>query len=341
MDCVEEAAKTPLARLQAMKRGFGHCATLGFSIRTPLQKFYDALTDEQKAQLNGQASPPQASGRPCGGQAPGTTEWPAGDIDRAIRPTPDQRPSLEVLRMMFAQLGELFMISCPTEVAPTPLERLDAADERLLTAASAAMRMTVSLRDFNGRLSDEQGRASTPSAANGPPRLRKYAAHVGRSDLHSTNSESLWGLTHQCVSVKEVRNQERHGRTCSGHPRFRTSKKVVDGRDKHGHDVLRFLFRPRGRTVQPNRERASPSFPAMQPIISVANLSKTYASGFQALKSVNLDIRRGEIFALLGPNGAGKTTLISIICGIVNPTGGHGDGRRPRHRPRLPRGALA
>ena len=60
----------------------------------------------------------------------------------------------------------------------------------------------------------------------------------------------------------------------------------------------------------------------MQPIISVSNLYKTYASGLQALKKINLDIRRGEIFALLGPNGAGKTTLISIICGIVNPTEG-------------------
>ena len=60
----------------------------------------------------------------------------------------------------------------------------------------------------------------------------------------------------------------------------------------------------------------------MSPIIAVANLSKTYASGFQALKNVNLEIRRGEIFALLGPNGAGKTTLISIVCGIVNPTSG-------------------
>ncbi len=60
----------------------------------------------------------------------------------------------------------------------------------------------------------------------------------------------------------------------------------------------------------------------MQPIISVSNLSKTYASGFQALKRIDLEIRRGEIFALLGPNGAGKTTLISIICGIVNPTEG-------------------
>ena len=60
----------------------------------------------------------------------------------------------------------------------------------------------------------------------------------------------------------------------------------------------------------------------MEPIISVSQLTKTYASGFQALKAVDLEIRRGEIFALLGPNGAGKTTLISIICGIVNPTSG-------------------
>jgi ABC-2 type transport system ATP-binding protein len=57
-------------------------------------------------------------------------------------------------------------------------------------------------------------------------------------------------------------------------------------------------------------------------IISVTGLTKTYASGHQALKSVDLDIRQGEIFALLGPNGAGKTTLISIICGIVNPSTG-------------------
>jgi ABC-2 type transport system ATP-binding protein len=58
------------------------------------------------------------------------------------------------------------------------------------------------------------------------------------------------------------------------------------------------------------------------PIVSVNQLSKTYASGFHALKRVDLDIHRGEIFALLGPNGAGKTTLINIICGIVNPSEG-------------------
>jgi ABC-2 type transport system ATP-binding protein len=60
----------------------------------------------------------------------------------------------------------------------------------------------------------------------------------------------------------------------------------------------------------------------MSPIISVSNLSKSYANGFTALNGINLDINRGEIFALLGPNGAGKTTLISIICGIVNGTSG-------------------
>ncbi|WP_036260788.1 ABC transporter ATP-binding protein [Methylocapsa aurea] len=60
----------------------------------------------------------------------------------------------------------------------------------------------------------------------------------------------------------------------------------------------------------------------MQPIISVSGLTKTYASGFEALKTINLEIRPGEIFALLGPNGAGKTTLINIICGIVNPSSG-------------------
>jgi ABC-2 type transport system ATP-binding protein len=60
----------------------------------------------------------------------------------------------------------------------------------------------------------------------------------------------------------------------------------------------------------------------MSSVIAVSHLSKTYASGFAALRDVSLDIRRGEIFALLGPNGAGKTTLISIVCGIVRPSAG-------------------
>ena len=60
----------------------------------------------------------------------------------------------------------------------------------------------------------------------------------------------------------------------------------------------------------------------MQAVLSISNLTKTYASGLQALKPINLEIRKGEIFALLGPNGAGKTTLINIVCGIVTPSSG-------------------
>src|SRR4051794_24264938 len=81
----------------------------------------------------------------------------------------------------------------------------------------------------------------------------------------------------------------------------------------------------RFRTLAPSRlswtARSGYKAP-MQSIVSVSNLSKTYASGFQALKGINLEVRSGEIFALLGPNGAGKTTLINIICGIVTPSSG-------------------
>jgi len=76
--------------------------------------------------------------------------------------------------------------------------------------------------------------------------------------------------------------------------------------------VVRYDGAPRRRCIEPR----------VQSIISITNISKTYASGYQALKHIDLDIRRGEIFALLGPNGAGKTTLISIICGIVNASEG-------------------
>jgi ABC-2 type transport system ATP-binding protein len=69
-----------------------------------------------------------------------------------------------------------------------------------------------------------------------------------------------------------------------------------------------------------DRESVAP--PMTDPAISVSNLSKTYATGFVALKNVSLEIRHGEIFALLGPNGAGKTTLINIVCGIVKPSAG-------------------
>ena len=62
----------------------------------------------------------------------------------------------------------------------------------------------------------------------------------------------------------------------------------------------------------------------MPAVISIQGLSKTYATGVEALKPIDLEIDKGEIFALLGPNGAGKTTLITIVCGIVTPSARHG-----------------
>jgi ABC-2 type transport system ATP-binding protein len=94
---------------------------------------------------------------------------------------------------------------------------------------------------------------------------------------------------------------------------WRTYVRATSIRDRSAHRISPPFAR--------RRSLITMHFP-MHPIISIENLSKTYASGFQALKNINLEIRRGEIFALLGPNGAGKTTLISIICGIVTPSAG-------------------
>ena len=82
--------------------------------------------------------------------------------------------------------------------------------------------------------------------------------------------------------------------------------------------------------------------PAVDAIVRVRGVSKTYAGGFQALKNIDLDIRRGEIFALLGPNGAGKTTLISVICGMSNATAGSitADGHDTVHDYRAARAAI-
>src|SRR6266403_2258169 len=89
------------------------------------------------------------------------------------------------------------------------------------------------------------------------------------------------------------------------------------------HVVIAVRHRRRLGEPAPNVTGARPAIiRTVRPIISVSNLTKTYASGLQALRRIDLQIRKGEIFALLGPNGAGKTTLISIVCGIVTPTEG-------------------
>src|SRR5262249_3010153 len=89
--------------------------------------------------------------------------------------------------------------------------------------------------------------------------------------------------------------------------------------DRAGERVS-WIYRMLERTTPSSSAPSSAG--ALAPVISVTDLSKTYASGFQALRQVNLDIRDGEIFALLGPNGAGKTTLIGVICGIMTASSG-------------------
>src|SRR3954471_18768802 len=90
------------------------------------------------------------------------------------------------------------------------------------------------------------------------------------------------------------------------------------------------------------RDRQGITASGMAPVICINKLTKQYASGFQALKNIDLEIFRGEIFALLGPNGAGKTTLISIICGLVTPTSGTvlADGHDVIREPRAARAKI-
>jgi ABC-2 type transport system ATP-binding protein len=95
-----------------------------------------------------------------------------------------------------------------------------------------------------------------------------------------------------------------------------TPKHFPDSAPQHARKSL--LSRDLPHTV----ERVIPPRFSMSPIISISNVSKTYASGLQALKRIDLEINKGEIFALLGPNGAGKSTLINIVCGIVTPSTG-------------------
>src|SRR5206468_12746965 len=86
-----------------------------------------------------------------------------------------------------------------------------------------------------------------------------------------------------------------------------------------GAPARRAAFPRAGEDARENEQRSLRAMTTPAPIVTVSGLSKTYASGLEALKRIDLTIHRGEIFALLGPNGAGKTTLINIICGILTP----------------------
>jgi hypothetical protein len=154
--CRTEVPTDPLQRLNVIQDRVGAMRDAALTIRVPLESFYNSLTDEQKARLSGAAA--QAAGeRPaanCGAQAAALGDSRA--IEQVIKPTPEQRASLQALQMQFAGLAQAVLSSCPAETPMSPVDRLVAAGDRLTTSLFAVMNAGPALQAFYGSLSDEQ-----------------------------------------------------------------------------------------------------------------------------------------------------------------------------------------
>ena len=158
--CRTEVPTDPLQRLNVIQDRVGAMRDAALTIRVPLENFYNSLSDEQKARLTdpAAATPTQtADERPaanCGAQRAG-----AGDsriLERLIKPTPEQRASLQALQMQFAGLAQAVLSSCPAETPLSPVDRLVAAGNRLTTMLFAVMNAGPALQAFYYSLSDEQ-----------------------------------------------------------------------------------------------------------------------------------------------------------------------------------------
>ena len=141
------------------------------TLRAPLETFYGALTDEQKARIDrapasgpetkvnsaettGMGAPPL--GRLCSGQASTMGEWPSGPIEQALRPTPEQRVALEMLRQVSLGMAGLLMTSCPAHTPATPVARLQSAQERLDTILYSVRLISPAFNNVYDALSEEQ-----------------------------------------------------------------------------------------------------------------------------------------------------------------------------------------
>jgi hypothetical protein len=124
--------------------------------RAPIAKLYGSLTDEQKARLNGQVSAAGAQGRERGSGCAQPADLQAGRIEQRVRPSNEQRPGLEALRMTSMGLARLLTASCPSGMPATPVERLDAADRRLNSLLYAVVTLRAPLDGFYASLSDQQ-----------------------------------------------------------------------------------------------------------------------------------------------------------------------------------------
>jgi hypothetical protein len=164
--CPTDIALTAPSRLAAMQQRIEAMIAAVATVLPPLEKFYGLLTDEQKARLTAlgndqrqSKTPDQASGslaQSCGPAQPGVMEWPAAEIDQAVRPTDAQRASLVALQNATTQAADLLKASCLSSDPLTPPARLAAVGKRLDTMLQAVKVVSSALNDFYGTLSDEQ-----------------------------------------------------------------------------------------------------------------------------------------------------------------------------------------
>ncbi len=162
--CPQEAALTPTGRLEAMLARLQATLNAARAVHAPLMKFYESLSDEQKARFNalGPNAGPEAAtagvadGSGCSGQKPGLTDLPIERIEDAVHPSEAQAASLDRLNKANEQAVAILQAACPNAVPQTPVGRLDAIEKRLEAMIEAAKAIEPALQEFYSSLSDEQ-----------------------------------------------------------------------------------------------------------------------------------------------------------------------------------------
>jgi hypothetical protein len=164
--CPTDVSLTPIGRVDAMQQRVQAMVSAVKVVRPALEKFYNTLTDEQKARFNalGQNQrPPANEGSPVAGGSPAAgcknraiPDWPTAQIQRTVHPTGSQETALNTLQNAAAKAKDILEASCPTEMPATPLARLSAMEQRLQTISAAVATVRGPLNDFYGSLSDEQ-----------------------------------------------------------------------------------------------------------------------------------------------------------------------------------------
>jgi hypothetical protein len=165
---------TPVDRLRSMQNQLWAVQEAAIQLRAPLAEFYELLSDEQRKQFIVNPPPPDARAaaqpnprgaapnpqqqmalaRMCG--MPLSPDWPVRRLEQVVQPNEAQRASLEALKKTATEMGQLLMASCVQPPPATPIERLDAAADRLTAVIFAASNVALAFNDFYGQLSDEQ-----------------------------------------------------------------------------------------------------------------------------------------------------------------------------------------